>query len=128
MPQTQGKQRVVVGKVSLDLPAFLAKGQGAPIDSAANVFEGNGLTVIVDEGAFADRLESYSGRPEYRAEPMSIAGTTGRLVFFRSPDLASYTLAAHLPAPRQVTIVVQAHISVQERIARDIIESLQLLD
>jgi len=92
------------------------------------VFAGSGVTVIVDQGPFADRLDSYAGSPEFREEIKDVAGTTSRAISFRSPDRGTYTVATHLPAPRHVTVVVQADASVPERVPRGVIESLQLLD
>lgn len=127
MSQASDTRRFVVGKVSLALPASLAKRQDAPIDSATSVFEGNGLTVIVDQGPFADGLDSHAGRPGYRSELRSIAGVPGRLVSYRSPERGTYTVAARLPAPTLVTVVVEADLSVPEHVPKGIIESLQLL-
>jgi hypothetical protein len=122
------KVRVAVGNISLELPASLSRGQDTPIDSAASVFSGSGVTVIVDQGPFADRLDSYAGHPEFREEIKDVAGTTSRAIYFRSPDRGTYTVATHLPEPRQVTVVVQADASVPERVPRGVIESLRLLD
>lgn len=120
--------RVAVGNVSLELPTALVKRQDTPIDSAASVFEGSGMTVIIEQGPFADRLESQAGRPEYQEEIKNVAGTTSRTIFFRSPDHGTYTMATHLSAPKYVTVVVQADASVPEQVPREIIESLRLLD
>lgn len=128
MTRWDEKVRVVVGKVSLELPVALVKRQDAPLDSAAGVFEGSNVTVIVDQGPFADRLDSHAGRPEYQEEVKPVAGTSGRTIFFRSPQGGTYTVAIHLPAPKHVTVVVQADASVPEQVPRDIVESLRLLD
>lgn len=122
------KVRVAVGNVSLELPNAVPKRQDAPIDSAASVFEGGGVTVIVDQSPFADRLDSLAGLPEYREEVKNVGGTIGRMVFFHSPDRSMYTVGIHLPAPAHVTIVVQADASVPERIPREIVGSLRLLN
>ena len=62
MTPWEQRVRVTVGKISLEIPAVLVK-SGHAIDSAAAMFEGNGLSVTVDEGPFASRLDSYAGRP-----------------------------------------------------------------
>ena len=128
MTHSDEKRQVVVGNVSLELPASLVKRQDTPIDSAVSVFEGNGVMVIVDQGPFTDRLDSYAGHPEFRETISDVAGTTIRTISFRSPDRGTYTVAAHLPAPRHVTITVQADLSVPERVPRGIIDSLRLLN
>jgi len=122
------KVRVTVGNVSLELPTSVVVRQDTSIDSAASVFEGSGVMVIVDQGPFADRLDSYAGYPGYREEVTEIAGMAGRTITFRSPDGGAYTLAIHISAPKQVTVVVTADDSVPEWVPRGIIASLQLLD
>jgi len=122
------KIRVAVGNVSLELPSSLVKRQDTPIDSAASVFEGSGVTVIVDQGPFADSLDSHAGHLEYQEEFKDIAGTTSRTISFRSHDRGTYTLATYLPAPTHVTVVVQADAYVPGWVLREIIESLRLLD
>jgi hypothetical protein len=92
------------------------------------MFEGSGVTVMVDKGPFADRLDSYAGRPEYREEIKDVAGMTSRMISFRSPERGTYTMATHLPEPHHLTIVVQSDISVPEQVPREIIESLRLFD
>jgi hypothetical protein len=122
------KVRVAVGNVSLELPTVLVKREDTSIDSMGGVFEGGGVTVIVDQGPFADRLDSYAGHPEYQDGITDVAGTISRRISFRSPDRGTYTVATHLTAPRHVTVVVQAEDSVPERVPKEIIDSLQLLD
>jgi len=122
------KALVTVGSVTLELPAVLVDARGAAIDSAAGVFEGSGLTVIVDQGPFADRLDALAGRPDYRETSARIAGKAARIVFHRGEEPGSYTVATHLPAPQSATVVVRAEASVPEPVSRAIVESLQLRD
>jgi hypothetical protein len=121
------KVQVAVGNVSLELPTYLVKKQDTPIDSAASVFEGSGVTVIIDQGPFADRLDSYAGHLEFREEIKDVAGMTSRTISFQRPDRGTYTVATHIPAPKHVTVVVQADASVPEQVPREIIKSLRLL-
>lgn len=121
------KTRVTVGQVSLELPAILATHSDRPLDSTAAVFEGHGVTVIVDQGPFSDRLDSHVGKPEYREGVMPVAGATGRTVSFRNPAGGTYTVAVHVPEPMTLTVVVQADESVPEHVARNIVESIQTL-
>jgi catechol 2,3-dioxygenase-like lactoylglutathione lyase family enzyme len=118
--------RVTVGQVSLELPAALVQSAGAPIDSAAAVFEGGGLTVIVDQGPFADRLDAHAGRPDLREETREVAGATARTVFFRDPEHNTYTVGIHVPAPHYLTVVIQADAAVPEHVAHAIIDSVRL--
>jgi catechol 2,3-dioxygenase-like lactoylglutathione lyase family enzyme len=121
------RARVVVGSVSLEVPAGLVP-RGKPIDSAAGMFEGHGLVVTVDQGPFTSRLDSHAGRPDYRESSREIGGVEGREVFFRDPDSATYTIALHLPAPRYVTVVVRADSSVPEAVSRRILDSVRLVN
>jgi hypothetical protein len=125
MAHWEEKTRVEVGKVSLELPTTLVNRKGDPIDSAANMFEGEGVAVIVDQGPFADRLTSYVGLPEFREDIINVAGTSGHTIFFRSPDGSTYTVAIHLPMPQNVTVVVKSDSSVPKSVPREIIESLR---
>ena len=117
--------RVRVGAISLEVPAQLVASSDAPIDSPAAVLVGAWITVIVDQGPFADRMESSIGRPDRREESTHITGVTGRIVSFRTPEEHAYTVAAVLSEPVRVTVVVRADDSVPEAQARRIIESLQ---
>jgi hypothetical protein len=127
MTHWEEKTRIEVGKVSLELPTSLLNRKGDPIDSAANIFEGEGVMVIVDQGPFADRLTSYVGLPEYREDSIHVAGTSGHTIFFQSPDGGTYTMAIHLPMPQNVTVVIKSASSVPESVPREIIESLRPL-
>ncbi len=115
-----------MGAISLELPVALVDAEAAPVDSATRVFEGAGVTVIVDQGPFADRLEGDRGRPQYREETREIGDTTGRVVSFRSADDATRTLAARLVGPPGVTVVVRADASVPAHVPRDIVNSLRV--
>lgn len=117
--------RVTVGKISLELPASLIEGRDTAIDSAARVFEGGGLRVIVDQGPFANRLDSYIGLPDYREESRDIDGAVGRTVSFREPAQGTSTLAVHVPAPVPLTVVIEADGDVAEATPREIIDSLR---
>ena len=119
------RTRVRVGAISVEVPAQLVTSSDAPVDSPAAVLTGDGITVIIDQGPFADRMESSIGRPDRREESTHIAGVTGRIVSFRTPEEHAYTVAAVLSEPVRVTVVVRADDSVPEAQARRIIESLQ---
>ena len=117
----------MVGGVSLELPAVLVEGDDRALDSAAAVFEGPGLSVILDQGPFADPLETYVGRPGYEEGLREVAGSTARVVSFRTPEDGTYTVAAHVPRPKPLSVVVRADTSVPEHVPGDIIESVQPL-
>jgi hypothetical protein len=128
VPHWNEKVRVTVGNLGLELPSALVKTQDTAIDSASAVFEGSGLTVIVDQGPFADRLDGYVGNPGYREEMRNMAGATARTIFFQRPDRGTYTMAVHFTAPKLVTVVIHADKSVPEQVPKEILESLRLPD
>lgn len=119
--------RIAVGNISLELPVCLLARRATLTSSAASVFVGSGLTVIIDQGPFADRLDGYASDPESRKEIEVVDGTSGRTIACRSHDRGTYTVATHIPAPNHVTVVVQANDFVPEPVPRKIIESLRLL-
>ena len=128
MTRWDEKVRVAVGNVSLELPVSVVRGQGAPVDSAAGVFEGSGLRIIVDQGPFANRLDAYAGLPDYQQQKTDVAGTMGRTVSFRSPEQDTSTIAVHVPAPKLVTVVVEAKPDVPKQVSEQIINSLRWID
>ncbi len=119
--------RVTVGAISLEVPATLVPSGGTPVDSVSAVFEGTGVIVIVDQGPFADRLQTAPGRPEYREAPTEVAGATGRSIYFRSPEDKTFTVATVLSAPTAVTVVVRAAETVPAEVAQRIVASVQLV-
>lgn len=56
------------------------------IDSSAAAWEGDGLTIVVDEGPFSDSLAGYEDKPEYRVGSGTCVGCPARLVFFTDAD------------------------------------------
>ncbi len=121
------KVRIAVGNISLELPVCLLDRRATLTSSAASVFVGNGLTVIVDQGPFADRLDGYAKHSGFREETGEVGGASGRTIACRSHDRGMYTVATHIPAPNHVTVVVQANALVPEPVPRKIIDSLLLL-
>lgn len=83
------------------------------------------MTVIVDQGPFADRLDSYVGESMYDEQIAPLAGTVGRVVRFKRPD-GTFTVAARIIEPRELTVVVQGNESVPEQVAKDVIDSLRI--
>jgi hypothetical protein len=119
------KTRVRVGDVTLALPTAVRQKPGTPIDSAFSEFSGSGVTVLVDQGPFADRLDRHVGRAGYEEKVGEVAGSAARIVSFRRPEERAYVVAAHLPAPHHVTVVVQADESVPDHVPREIVESVR---
>jgi hypothetical protein len=119
--------RVRVGAVSLELPAVLASRQGVPVDSTSAVFQGGGLTVLVDQGPFAPSLDADVGRPGFREVAAEAGGSPARLVIFDDEGGASYTTAIEVAAPRRITVVVRADSSVPRQVPLEIVQSVRPL-
>jgi len=117
---------VRVGPLLLKLPAALLQRDVAAFDQPAAVFEGLGVTVVVDVGPFADRLEAHVGKPAFREALIDVAGVRGRRVSFRSPDAGTSTTALHVDAPRPFTVAVIAEPSVPGAVADEVLASVQL--
>lgn len=117
-------KRVQIGHVSVELPVSMARQPGEGVDTAAAVFKGGGVTVIVDAGPFADRLDSYGGRAGFRAEAQGGGG--GQTISFRNPGRGTFTVATRISGPKPATILVEADASLPEEAARRIIASVKL--
>jgi hypothetical protein len=120
------KVRIAVGAITLDLPAVLIRAHGRSVDSASGVFGANGLVVNVDNGPFADRLDSYAGSDEYSDRIATFAGATGRLVSCRARDGRTHITAFHARTPRVFTVVTHADGAVPPSVVEDIFHSLRL--
>jgi hypothetical protein len=116
---------VRVDGLLLRLPAALIAG-GSAIDGPAAVFEGPGVTVVVDAGPFADRLDAHVGKPAFQESRVEVAGTSGRRVSFSAPDTGTQTSALHVDGPRPFTVAVIAAPSVPDTVAADVLASVQL--
>jgi hypothetical protein len=78
------------------------------IDSNVTLWEGRNLTVMVDEGPFADPLTSYASRTGARMSEEPIAGRPARVASFPLDDGRDFA-AVHLDLGgegRRVTISV----------------------
>jgi hypothetical protein len=116
---------VQVGDLRLRLPAGLVS-VSAAIDGPSAVFEGPGVTVVVDAGPFADRLEAHAGKPGFREAQVEVSGASGRRVSFDAPDAGTHTNALHVEGPRPFTVAVIAAPSVPDDVADDVLASIQL--
>lgn len=120
------KVRVAVGAVALDLPVALVRGRGRSVDTSAAVFGANGLVVNVDDGPFADRLDSYAGSDGCTERIAMFGGATGRFVSCRARDGRAHITAFHACTPRVFTVSTQADPAVPHSVVEDIFHSLQL--
>jgi hypothetical protein len=123
-----GWKRVRVGTVSLAVPDYLVEDPGQPIDSPSKVLTGPHMSIVIDQGPFADRLAGMVNCPGYRKEYYNLAGTNARAVFCLNEGNAGYTIASHVPELNHLTVAIRAGEMSSESTARRILESIQGLD
>jgi hypothetical protein len=125
MPKQEHTAQITVGEVTVTLPRTLTRSPDRSVDSAAAVYEGHGVTVIVDTGPFADRLDSHVGAPGYAESTQDVAGRIARHVTYTDPTDGTRTVAVHVGAPSPATVVVRTDLSVPPETAQQIIDSVQ---
>ena len=118
------KVRLASG-VTLEVPDFVASGESVGVDSLTASYEGEGLSVVVDQGAFVDRLESQASGTRLWRNLEEIDGTVAVVVAFRDADPNWTTYAAHFPEPVPMTIVVRAREDLGSEIPLSIIRSVR---
>jgi hypothetical protein len=124
MTAWEDKVRVRVGRVSLEIPQSLTKG-GAGVDSEAAVFESPDLTVVVDQGPFADSLDAQGAAPGAGTETVTIAGRSARLLSTPAEG-GRHTVAVHVPELDRLTVAVHAGDTVPRHVPREIIDSIRV--
>ncbi len=117
---------VHVGHVTVRVPIVLLRREERAFDSTAAVFEGAGQRVIVDEGPFADPLQSRTGTASFHERVERIGGTRARVVSFDDAQ-GSHTVAAHLQAPR-CTITAVGDPQVPHVVLKQIISSIEIAE
>lgn len=116
---------VRVGGLELQVPSALV-GDTAASDEPAAVFEGPGLTVVVDVGPFADPLDAHAGKPDFQEAPVRVSGARGRRVSFRAPDTGTATDALHVGGDRPFTVAVISAPAVPAAVAAEVLASVHL--
>jgi hypothetical protein len=124
--------------LTLTVPADLSRGPEQGVDTAVATWNGAGISVVIDQGPFADPLTTYQGRPGSRSRQETIDGRLARIVSFVEGN-GTRVVAAHFPGARAgasagkgaaagkpLTIVVRVDPAVlREEVAFDIIRSLR---
>jgi hypothetical protein len=126
------KELTLAQGLTLTVPADLSRGPEQGVDTAVATWNGAGISVVVDQGPFADPLTTYQGRPGSRSRQETIDGRPARIVSFLEGD-GTRVVAAHFPgtqagaaAGKPLTIVVRVDPAVRrEEVAFDIIRSLR---
>jgi hypothetical protein len=111
--------------VTLEVPDFIAPSESVGVDSLTASYEGEGLSIVVDQGAFVDRLESNASGTRLWRNVEEIDGTGAVVVAFQDADLNWTTYAAHLPEPVPMTIVVRAREDLGSEVPLNIIRSVR---
>lgn len=130
-PTMNASQEVRFGdQLRLRLPADIsASSDEQSIDSNATVWRGSGVTVLVDEGPFADTLTSYRDRPNHRVTDATINGHPARVVSFERKDGGHY-VAAHFAGAEEgggaggLTVAVETIEGVSPEIGSSILRSI----
>jgi hypothetical protein len=115
----------LAGGVTLEVPDFVASTERVGVDSLTASYEGEGLSVVVDRGAFVDRLDSHASGTRLWRKLEEIDGTVAVVVAFRDADPSWTTYAAHFPEPVPMTIVVRAREDLGSEIPLSIIRSVR---
>ena len=113
-------------------PVTLHKTDAQGIDTDFGEWKGEGLTVRIDYGIYADPLMSYRDRDGYEELTEEIDGRMARIVSFR-PSNGGRFAAAHFKAPNvtggrtanRLTMTVEAAAMVGEDVPLRIIRSLK---
>lgn len=118
------KARLANG-VTLEVPDSAAPSEGVGVDSQTASYEGEGFSILVDQGAFVDRLESSASGTRLWRNLEEIDGTVATVVALRDVDPIWTTYAAHFPEPVPMTIVVRARESLGPELPLSIIRSVR---
>ena len=121
------KEIILRNRVSIRLPEEVGPTDDRAIDSTAATWSGKGISLLVDEGPFADPLTSYENRPNYRAAEETIGGRKARVVAFDQPD-GTRSVAAHFPddggEPGALTVVARGESGVAQELLNQIIRDI----
>jgi len=98
-------ESVTLGRVKLKIPAKLAAEPARGIDSDAAQWTGRGISVLVDQGWFADPLTASERRIGYQARDAVIGGRAASIVVYRE-QVGTRVIAAHFPGSRNETPAV----------------------
>ena len=113
-------QRVQVpGGASVTIPPGLLPDDVHGMDSAIQVWSGEGVEVLVDTGPMSDRLERHEGKEEV------IAGHDARVVDFA--DAGTHVHAAHFEDPA-MTVTVRTSRPTDTGVAEAIIAGVTFSD
>jgi hypothetical protein len=118
------KARLANG-VTLEVPDSVASSERVGVDSPTASYEGDDLSVVVDQGPFVDRLESNASGTRLWRNLEEIDGTVAVVVATRDADPNWTTYAAHFPEPVPLTIVVRARKDLGPEIPLSVIRSVR---
>lgn len=115
------------GSLEFRAPAGVEPQPGAAFDSPAIQYSGEGITITIDTGPFADPLTRYQGHADYRRISDQVGGRSANIVSFSSDG--SHVVAARL-APDDVeaiTFVIHLKKEVSDEIAFKILRSVRFI-
>jgi hypothetical protein len=132
------KELTLAEGLTLTVPTDLSGGPDQGVDTEVTTWNGPGISVVIDQGPFADPLTTYGGRAGSHSRQETIGGRLARVVSFVEGN-GTRVVAAHFPgaragasagrgasAEKALTIVVRVDPAVLRReVAFDIIRSLR---
>jgi len=120
--------------IRLEVPRELERLADHPIDSEFGEWAGEGVTVQVDAGPFADPMTSHTDRPEFRSTTEQIDGRRIPVVTFRDHEgwrvmgaQITDTSAPPSELRQPLTIVVRAREDVGPEVQERILRSIKVL-
>ena len=123
-------EEVRIDPVRLRSPVPLTQSGAVGIDSGAGTWEGDGVSVTIDQGPLADPLASYEGRPDARVGETTIGGRPARVVSFQLEDgrhLAAAYFEGRGAGSTALTISIVGARSVGEEVPLLMVESVEFL-
>jgi hypothetical protein len=116
------------GRLEFLAPAGVEPQNVAAIDSPANQYSGEGITIIVDTGPFADPLTRYQSYADYRHIGDQVGGRSANIISFSSSD-GSHVFAARLTPDdaEAITFAIYLKKGVSDEIALKILRSVRFI-
>ena len=102
---TQWKDVTLGRGLKLKVPADLTRARDQGIDTNASLWKAKGISVLVDQGPFADPLKSSASRTGAQSTEESIGGRPARIVSYVE-ETGTRVVAAHVAGSRRGTSVV----------------------
>ena len=112
---------------SFAIPPDLKERDVRGIDSEVWEYRSRDLRLAIDYGMYSDDLDSYSDRPEYKAEWVSIDSKKAKVVTYRSGK--SYVAAVYFPglwgSDTKLGFSVESKSAAEQELSKKIFQSIR---